>query len=313
MARVLVTGVAGQIGSFLAERLLAGGHTVIGAEHAQPRRALPPQVQLELGGIDANGLDALLDRLGPLDAIVHLAGKTSVGESWKAPMETFDANARTTAALAYAAQARNITLVNASSAEIFGHAKTPTQNEDTPIAPVSPYGVGKAAGHMAVQLTRETMSARATNLIFFLGESIRRPPHFVFRKITRGLARVKLGRDEAVSLGNTSAIRDFCFADDYARAAEMFVLGAKPGDYVLGSGEAHTVQDIATTCCEVFGLDPAKVLRTDPSLFRTADIPRLVGDASRARALGWSPTLDFKQLVRTVAELDLEAVRREET
>ncbi len=309
MARVLITGIAGQIGSYLAERLVVGGHTVVGIDHARVALA---GVESLRGPLEATGVDAMLDRCGALDAIVHLAGKTSVGESWRAPMEAFDANARTTAALAYAAQARSIALVNASSAEIFGLSTAAMQSETTPIAPVSPYGVAKAAGHAVVRLTREEMGARATNVIFYLGESIRRGESFVFRKITRGLALVKLGRAETVTLGNTAAVRDFCFADDLAHAAEMFALGATPGDYVVASGEAHAVSEIATTACEVLGLDPAVVLRTDPALFRRADIPRLVGDASKLRALGWAPTMTFHQLVRSIVEQDLEAASRED-
>lgn len=308
MARVLVTGVAGQIGSFVADRLLAGGHAVLGVDHGPARQAA---VQMQPGPLAADGVDSLLDRCGALDAIVHLAGKTSVGESWGAPMATFDANARVTAALAFAASVRAVTFVNASSAEIFGASAHPIQNEATPIAPVSPYGVAKAAGHMVVKLTREAMGARATNLVFYLGESVRRAETFVFRKITRGLARVKLGRDSHLSLGNTTVVRDFLHADDLARAVEMFALGAAPGDYVVGSGAGHAVADIATTCCELFGLDAAAVVRSDPSLIRRADIPRLVGDATKLRALGWAPSLEFRELVQSIAEHDLDVARRE--
>jgi GDPmannose 4,6-dehydratase len=138
MARVLVTGIAGQIGSYLAERLVAGGHAIVGVESSRRTAAVPPGIDLRPGPLDADVVDALLDGCGTLDAIVHLAGQASVGESWRAPMATFDANARTTVALAYAAQRRGIGLVNASSAEIFGHAAGPAQDESTPIAPVSP-------------------------------------------------------------------------------------------------------------------------------------------------------------------------------
>lgn len=309
MARVLVTGIAGQIGSFLAERLVAGGHAVVGVEGA--RDVAPgPGVEIVSGPLDADTVERVLDASGELDAIVHLAGKTSVGESWGAPMTTFDANARTSAALAFAAHVRNLTLVNASSAEIFGNATTPTQNESTPIAPVSPYGVAKAAAHAVVKLTRDEMGARATNLVFNLGESSRRAPQFVVRKITRTLSRVKLGMADNLALGNTAAIRDFCYADDFARAAEMFALGAAPGDYVVGSGEGHTVAEVATTCCELLDLDPASVLRSDPALFRRADIASLVGDATKLRSLGWSPSLSFRELMRTIIEHDLAEARQ---
>jgi GDPmannose 4,6-dehydratase len=297
MARVLVTGLAGQIGSFLGERLAAGGHAALDVE----------------GMIDADGASAALDRAGAIDAIVHLAGKTSVGESWSEPMETFDANARLTAALAYAAQERGLIFVNASSAEIFGNADTLLLDEDTPIAPVSPYGVAKAAGHAVVKLTREQLLAKATNLIFFPGESIRRPERFVVRKITSGLARVKLGLATHLTLGDTSVIRDFSHAADLARAAEMFALGATPGDYVVASGEGHSIADVARTCCELLELDPAAVLRTDPALIRRADIPRLVGDSAKLRALGWSPSVTFRELVSQILDHDLTHVRRQET
>jgi GDPmannose 4,6-dehydratase len=310
MARVLVTGIAGQIGSFLAERLVGGGHQVVGVDGAH-RAAQRPGVEMVPGDLDADAVDRILDVSGALDAIVHLAGKTSVGESWSAPMATFDANARTSAALAYAAHVRGITLVNASSAEIFGNACAPVQNELTSIAPVSPYGVAKAAAHEVVRLTRDTMGARATNLIFYLGESERRSPQFVVRKITRSLARVKLGLQDGVSLGNTAVTRDFSYAGDFARAAEMFALGAPPGDYVCASGIGHTVAEVATTCCDLLGLDPAKVVRSDPALFRRADISSLVGDATKLRSLGWSPSLSFRELVRRITEYDLAEARLE--
>jgi GDPmannose 4,6-dehydratase len=280
-------------------------------EHAPPRVAVSGIDHRTLA-LTAETVEPLLESCGPLDAIVHLAGNSSVGESWSALMETFDATARTTAALAFQASARGIAFVNPSSAEIFGASTAAQQTETTPIAPISPYGVAKAAGHLAVRLTRDAMGARATNLIFFPGESTRRKPQFVCRKITRGLAAVKLGRKDHIVLGDTSVVRDFCYADDFARAAEMFALGGPPGDYVCASGEAHQVSEIATECCELFGLDPAKVLRSDRSLFRAADSPLLVGDASKLRALGWAPSMTFRQLVRMIAEEDLSLVRQEE-
>lgn len=295
MARVLVTGLAGQIGSFLGERLRNGGHTVLDTS----------------GMIDAAGVAAELDRAGELDAIVHLAGRSSVGESWGAPMETFDDNARLTAAFAYAAQARDIAFVNASSAEIFGNADSERLDETSVIQPVSPYGVAKAAGHAVVRLCRDQLDARATNLIFFLGESIRRPETFVVRKITRGLARAKLGLSTHVTLGNTAVVRDFCHADDFARAAELFALGAPPGDYVVASGDPHSIDDVARTCCELLDLDPSTVIRKDQALVRRADIGRLVGDSSRLRALGWSPSRSFRDLVAQILEHDLAQARRE--
>jgi GDPmannose 4,6-dehydratase len=306
MARVLVTGVCGQIGSFLAEQLIAAGHEVIGIDREARHNALAG-VQMHLRTLNAGDIEPLLDAVGPLDAIVHLAGKTSVSESWSSPMQTFESNATTTAALAFAACARGIRFVHASTSEIFGNSELPLIDESAPIAPVSPYGVAKASSHLVVRFTRDHMAASATNLVFFLGESERRSTVFVFRKITTSLALVKRGRLDHVTLGNVAAVRDFCHASDYARAAAMFALGATPGDYICASGVAHAISDIATECCEVLGLDKSHVVLIDPTLFRRTDIPRLVGNSAKLRALGWKPSMAFEQLVRSVTEHDLAA------
>jgi GDPmannose 4,6-dehydratase len=253
----------------------------------------------------------VLAAAGRLDAVIHLAGQSSVAASWKAPLETFDVNARLATALIYeVAKHEGVALVHASSAEIFGGATTATQNEGTPIAPVSPYGVAKAAAHASVRVARDALRAPMSNLIY-LGESERRAPTFVFRKITRGLAAVALGRVQHLSLGNTSIVRDFCHADDLTAAACLLALGATPGDYICASGEGHSIAEVAHAVCGVLGLDPDQVLRTDPSLYRSADAPSLVGDASRLRALGWKPAVGFSDLVERIARFDLAALRDE--
>jgi GDPmannose 4,6-dehydratase len=305
MARVLVTGVTGQIGSYLAESLLGGGHEVIGIG-APDEALLPAGVRAAAGGF--GNVDALLDGRGPLDAVVHLGGRSSVAASWQDPIATFDANARLSAVLVFAAARRKIRFVQASSGEIFGNAPTPIQNEDTPIAPISPYAVAKAAAHFSVRVAREGFGAPASNLVFYLGESPRRPPSFVFRKITRTIAEIAAGDATELVLGNTSVIRDFSHARDLAAAAALLALGATPGDYVCASGEGHTVLEVALAACAAAGVDPC-VVRSDPSLFRPNEIRSLVGDSARLRALGWRPTLGFEALVREIFEYDRDLHR----
>jgi GDPmannose 4,6-dehydratase len=308
MARVLVTGVTGQIGSYAAELLLADGHIVVGPQGPEgvpvPANVIPCSTALA-----AETAPRLLDEAGDIDAVIHLAGRASVAASWEDPVGTFDANARLTVALLFAvAKREGVRFVHASSAEIFGNARTPVQNEATPIAPISPYAVAKAAAHMAVQVARAGLGVRASNLIFYLGESPRRGPSFVFRKITRTIAAIARGREDHLVLGNTAVIRDFCHARDLARAAVMLALGGDAGDYVCASGQAHSILDVAHVACELAGVDPDKTLRFDPTLLRPNDIASLVGDASKLRARGWAPTVGFRELVKEVYEHDLETL-----
>jgi len=302
MARVLVTGVTGQIGSYLAELLTAEGHEVYADETPLPRSVKAARGSLD----DAEGL---LAANGPLDAVAHLAARTSVADSWQAPMATFDANARLTAALVFAAaRHEGVRFVHASSAEIFGNAPSPVQDEDTPIAPVSPYAVAKASAHLAVKLAREGLGVPAHNLIFYLGESPRRAQHFVFRKITRTVAAIACGDATELVLGNTAVIRDFCHARDLANAVRVAVLGAPPGDYICATGQGHSVLDLATTACRLAGVDPS-VVRSDPSLVRAHDVTSLIGNSARFRELGWRPEVTFEALVREVLDHDLAAHR----
>lgn len=297
MARALITGVAGQVGSYLSELLLADGHEVVGLA-SSPLAPLPRGVSRARGSLEPQGLHALVNDNGNLTAIVHLASVTSMTESWTEPLRTFDLNARPAVALAFTlARTPHVRFVHASSAEIFGRASRPVQDEHTPIDPVSPYGVAKAAAHMSVRLVRETYGAAASNLILYLAESPRRRPNFVLRKIVRSALAVANGRQLAISLGNGDAVRDFSHARDVAAAAKILALGATPGDYVCASGEGHSIREVASLACRLVGLDPTAHVRFDPSLLRPNDIPSLVGDNHALRALGWTPTTTFEALV----------------
>jgi GDPmannose 4,6-dehydratase len=309
MDRVLITGVRGQIASFLAEQLLAEGHEVVGLTRS-PDDALPDGIERARGSLEPGaGIEALVRENGALTAIVHLASLTSMARSWQEPMLTFDLNARAAVALVFAARDARVRIVHASSAEIFGRAATPIQDEQTPLDPVSPYGIAKAAAHLAIRFGRREYKAPMSNLIFYLGESLRRGPDFVMRKITRGVAAIAAGREKHIALGNTSAVRDFCHAKDLAAAAKLLALGAKPGDYVCASGEGHAIKDIVDTACRLAHLDPADCVRTDPSLFRPNDIPSLVGNGSALRALGWAPTVSFEALVGELLDHEMREAK----
>jgi GDPmannose 4,6-dehydratase len=313
MARVLITGISGQIGSYAAEMLLQSGHTVLGCS-GPDGAAIGGGATLCRAPLSADTVEAVLEEAAGVNAVIHLAGQSSVAASWKDPLATFDANGRLTAALVFAVAARkNVRFVNASSAEIFGNAEAPVQNESTPLAPISPYAVAKAAGHMAVQVARSGLGAPASNLIFYLGESPRRAQSFVFHKITRTLAAIAAAKARGKSaepaqlvLGNTAVVRDFCHARDLARAAVMLALGSEPGDYVCASGEGHSILDVAHAACELAGVDPKQTIRIDQALFRPNDVVSLVGDASKLRARGWAPEVRFLDLIKEVFEHDLQ-------
>lgn len=308
MTRVLVTGVAGQIGSFVAELLLSRGCSVLGS--VLPEETIPKGVSRLETPLDAGSVNRLFDEAGSLDAIIHLAAQSSVASSWSSPLANFDANARLTAALAYGlAEKTSVHFLHMSSAEIFGSARERVQTEETPIAPTNPYGVAKAAAHMAVRLAREGMRVPASNVIGYLAESERRPARFVFRKITRGLAEVSLGMRPRLALGNTSVIRDFSHARDVASAIVLVALDAPPGDYICASGEGHAISDIVDVACAHLGLDPKVAVETDPSLLRPVDIPSLIGNSAKLRALGWKPSMDFERLVESVVDFDVRDLR----
>jgi GDPmannose 4,6-dehydratase len=306
MARVLITGASGQVGSYLAELLLSEGHGVVGLA-STPERPLPAGVERAQGSLLPEGIDGLLGDNGPLTALVHLASFTSMVESWSDPLRTFDLNGRAGVALAFGlARHEGLRLVHASSAEIFGRAASPVQREDTPLAPVSPYGIAKVAAHSAVRFVRDTQHAPASNLILYPTESPRRRPNFALRKIVRTVAAIGRGEAEFLTLGNADAVRDFSHARDVASAAKLLALGATPGDYICASGRGRSIREAAETAFRIAGVDPTGRIRIDPALLRPNDIPSLVGDNRALRSLGWEPAIPFDQLVRELLDLEAE-------
>lgn len=310
MTRALITGVGGQDGSYLAERLVAEGgevHALVLAAD-RPPAFCPPGVTLHVGDVaDVEATRRLVLDLAP-DEIYNLAAISSVAQSWDEPDLVARVNA--TAAVALLETARqvgpDVRFVQASSAEIFGEPAASPQDEDTPVRPVNPYGAAKAYAHLAVEVHRRR-GLHATSLVLYNHESPRRPERFVTRKITATVAAIAQGRADHLTLGNLDARRDWGWAPDYVDAMVRAARAPEPADYVVATGEGRTVRDLVAAAFAHVGIDDwADLVRTDPAFLRPVDAHDLTGDASRARErLGWRPTLGFAEIVARMVDADL--------
>ncbi len=318
--RALVTGISGQDGSYLAELLLEKGYRVFGtvrrssSDNLQRIQHLLREVELlHADLLDEQSLIAMLRRVRPHE-VYNLAAQSYVPLSWEQPILTAEFNAVGVARLLEAIRFVDPTIrfYQASSSEMFGQAVEVPQNEDTPFRPRSPYGVAKTYGHYITVNYRESYGLFACSGILFNHESPRRGKEFVSRKITDGVARIKLGLASELRLGNLSARRDWGYAKDYVRAMWLMLQQDRPDDYVVATGEAHSVEDFARLAFAHVGLNWRNFVRVDPALFRPAEVDRLIGDATKARReLGWQPTVRFPELVALMVEADLEAVAAE--
>jgi len=313
----LITGITGQDGRYLAEYLLSLGYRVVGMVRGQdnPRRALVeaelPAVELAQGDLlDNASLISLVRRVAP-DEVYNLAAVSFVPISWNQPDLTGEVTGlgvlRILDAIRHAGgEDGHIRFYQASSSEMFGRVATSPQNEDTGFHPRSPYGVAKCYGHHITVNYRESYGLYACSGILFNHESPRRGPEFVTRKITRAAARIKLGKQQELTLGNLDSKRDWGFAGDYVRAMHTMLQQPSPDDYVIGTGRAHSVRDFVEAAFGAAGLPWETHVRIDPSLIRPAEVDHLRADASKARRLlAWEPTIDFGELVRMMVESDL--------
>lgn len=317
MRRALITGVTGQDGSYLAELLLAKGYAVSGLvrrastenfariEHLRDRMTL---VQADL--LDQLSLIGVLEQTQP-DEVYNLAAMSFVPSSWQQPVLTaeFDAVGVTRVLEAIRLVNRRIRFYQASSSEMFGQVREVPQTEATPFHPRSPYGVAKVYGHFITVNYRESYGLFACSGILFNHESPRRGREFVTRKISDGVARIKHGLAKELALGNLDAQRDWGFAGDYVQAMWLMLQQAEPGDYIVATGEAHTVREFAELAFAHAGLNWNEHVRHDATLTRPAEVDQLIGDAGKARSLlGWQPSVSFRELVHMMVDADTAAV-----
>jgi GDPmannose 4,6-dehydratase len=315
--RALITGITGQDGSYLAELLLEKGYEVFGmtrrasTENVERIAHLIDRLTLLQGDLlDPPSLDAALRTAQPQE-VYNLAAQSFVPTSWNQPVLTaeFSAVGVTRVLEAIRAVDPAIRFYQASSSEMFGKVREVPQTEMTPFHPRSPYGVAKAYGHHITINYRESYDLYAVSGILFNHESPRRGLEFVTRKISDGVARIKWGLDEELRLGNLDAQRDWGFAGDYVEAIWLMLQQDKPADYVIATGEPHSVREFAELAFGRVGLDATRHIVQDPRFFRPAEVDHLLGDASKARAeLGWEPKTSFRELVELMVDADVERV-----
>ena len=316
MARTaLITGITGQDGSYLAELLLEKGYRVVGmvrrasTENFERIGHLRERLDLRQADLlDQLSLIELLRDVAPQE-IYNLAAQSFVPTSWVQPTLTaeFDAVGVTRLLEAMRLAAPEARFYQASSSEMFGKVRETPQKETTPFHPRSPYGVAKVYGHFITVNYRESYELFACSGILFNHESPRRGLEFVTRKVSDGVARIKLGLATELRLGNLDAQRDWGFAGDYVEAMWRMLQQDTPGDYVVATGEAHSVRNLVEIAFDAVGLDWRRHVVQDPALLRPAEVDHLIGDANRAReVLGWRPRVSFPELVRMMVRADLE-------
>ncbi len=318
MPKALITGITGQDGSYLAEFLLAQGYEVVGMvrrsstinfhriEHIQERITLTPGDLL-----DQVSLIHMLEEHRP-DEVYNLAAQSFVQTSWAQPVFTGEATALGVTRLLDAIRIVDpqIRFYQASSSEMFGKVVETPQRETTPFYPRSPYGVAKVYGHWITVNYRESYGLHAVSGILFNHESPRRGLEFVTRKITHQVARIKLGLSRELRLGNLDARRDWGFAGDYVKAMWTMVNHDRPVDYVIATGETHSVEEFLNLAFNHAGLDWRDYVVQDPRFMRPAEVDLLVGDATKAgRELGWEPQVTFAGLVQMMVDADVKMLQ----
>jgi GDPmannose 4,6-dehydratase len=317
--RALITGVTGQDGSYLAEFLLERGYEVHGmvrrssTESFERIEHLVDRIKLVQGDLlDPVSLIAVLEEARPHE-VYNLGAQSFVPTSWNQPVLTAEFTGVGVTRLLEAVRRVDPTVrfYQASSSEMFGKVREVPQNELTPFYPRSPYGVAKVYGHFITVNYRESYDLFAVSGILFNHESPRRGLEFVTRKITDGVARIKLGLSDRLGLGNLDAQRDWGFAGDYVRAMWQMLQDDDPQDYVIATGEAHSVRDCVEIAFAHAGLDADRHVQVDPAFLRPAEVDQLIGDASKARdRLGWEPEVSFEELIRMMVDADVARLER---
>lgn len=311
----LITGITGQDGSYLAEFLLGQGYEVVGMhrrtsmENFDRVEQIVDRITLVQGDLlDQNSLEALIKEYHPKE-VYNLAAQSFVPTSWSQPLLTGEITGLGVTRLLEAIRIIDPTIrfYQASTSEMFGKVQGVPQNEKTPFYPRSPYGVSKLYGHWITVNYRESYGMFACSGILFNHESPRRGFEFVTRKVTSSVARIKLGQMNELRLGNLDAKRDWGFAGDYVEAMWLMLQQDHAEDYVVATGETHSVRELVETAFKCVGLGWQEYVKIDPKLVRPAEVDLLIGDATKARTkLGWRQKVSFEQLVRMMVEADLE-------
>jgi GDPmannose 4,6-dehydratase len=314
--RALITGITGQDGSYLAEFLLEKGYTVYGmvrrasSDHFARLAHLEDRIHLREGDLlDQLSLITLLHETQPQE-VYNLAAQSFVPTSWAQPILTSEATALGVTRMLEAIRVvdRSIKFYQASSSEMFGKVRESPQNERTPFYPRSPYGVAKVYGHYITVNYRESYGLFAVSGILFNHESPRRGRQFVTRKVTHAAAQIKLGQAGDLRLGNLDAQRDWGFAGDYVEAMWLMLQQPAPDDYVIATGETHSVRELCEIAFARAGLDWTKHVVVDRAHVRPAEVDYLIGDAAKARrVLGWAPKVSFRHLVEMMVDADVAA------
>jgi len=308
--KAVITGVSGQDGSYLADLLLSNGYEIVGVVHdGDPARAsIRKEVHQVSGDLrDPESLESVIATERP-DEVYNLAAQSSVGASFKDPVQAVEINGVGAIRLMDVCRRidPSIKFFQASSSEIFGNSDT-TVDENSPISPTSPYGMAKALAHHAVRTFRESYSMFICAGIMFNHESERRPLHFVTRKITDAVAAISLGQLDILTLGDIEVWRDWGFAGDYVRAMHAMLQQPTADDYIIASGETHSLRQFLEVAFRHVKLDWREHVKSDDTLLRPTGIKRMQADAAKARsALHWTPTIGFVELVTLMVDADIE-------
>jgi len=321
MQTALITGITGQDGSYLAEFLLRKGYTVYGMVRRSStlnyERICHIQTQLDLIQGDLLDQNSLIEALtfSQPDEVYNLGAQSFVPTSWNQPVLTGEFTALGVTRMLEAIRTVNpkIRYYQASSSEMFGKIRETPQNEKTPFYPRSPYGVAKVYGHWITINYRESYDMFCCSGILFNHESPRRGLEFVSRKVTHAAAKIKLGLQKELKIGNLEAQRDWGFAGDYVEAMWLMLQQDEPDDYVIATGISHSVKDLVQIAFDHLGLDWMKRVESDPKLFRPAEVDFLLGNATKAKSkLGWEPKVTFEELVKMMVDSDLERLRSDQ-
>ncbi len=316
--RALITGITGQDGSYLSELLLEKGYEVYGmvrrssVENFDRIEHVKDQLHLIQGDLtDQSSLDEAIKSVKP-DEVYNLAAQSFVPTSWNQPVLTADIDGLGVTRILEAIRKHkpDAKFFQASSSEMFGKVREVPQTETTPFYPRSPYGVSKTYGHYITINYRESYSIFSCSGISFNHESPRRGLEFVSRKVTDGVARIKMGLAKSLPMGNLDAKRDWGFAGDYVKAIWLMLQQEKPEDFVIATGETHSVKELVQTAFSYVGLDWEKYVVVDRKLLRPAEVDFLVGNPAKAKKkLGWKPEVSFKQLIEMMVDADIKLLR----